>query len=124
MASLPILYGQLPKTWSMFRSYTHTHGLSHTGHRNGTNNHTDLMSVRKGGDGEIYVHTDIECHGGTDDQVELLEQPCRPAAAALTSRHQPTSRVIITGGEMDREFSKQASCNESLESTATPPIKN
>lgn len=128
VASLPVLYGQFPKTWSMFQSYrrshSHSHSHSQSGRRSGTNTHPDLIAVRKGGDGGIFVHTDIECHGNTDDQVELLEQPRRPAAAALTSRHQPVTQVIITGGEMDGEFTKQASCNESMESTATPPMKN
>lgn len=127
VASLPILYGQLPKTWTWFKSYTRSHGLSMSGHRELTNTHPDSMSKRNGGgDGEIYVHTDIERHANlVDDQVELLEQPRRPAMALTSHHHIPMSRVHITGGgNTDNEFSKLPSCNESLDSTVTPSMKN
>ena len=69
----------------------------------------------------MHVHTDREYSGKLDDQVELLEMPCRPVMMLLNDRP-PTSRVSITGEEMDSEFSKQRWCNESLESAATPPL--
>lgn len=76
-----------------------------------------MKTGRKGGANGLYTNEDVECHGNVfrlDDQVELLEQPSRPAVALINRPH--------TRGEIDTEFGKQASCNVSLESAPTPPL--
>ena len=116
VASLPVLSSQLPKSWVKFKSYARSHGLAqsgHSGHHELTDPHPDLGLKHRGGDDGMNTHTELEYPGKLDDQMELLEVPSRPAVA-LTNNHRSTSAVSITGDGRSR--------NESLESTATPPL--
>ena len=86
VASLPVLYGQLPKTWSIFRAYTRTY-LHSNSHRSQTLHETTSGTDRtKFG---IY-HRDDDLESKSNhcrsegDETELLEQQ-KPAESENAS---------------------------------------
>lgn len=125
VSCLPVLAGQLPKTWSKVKSFTGSHGRSQGSQRDPTHRGAEAGSRRKGGEVGKYGEEDPERQPNmsrVEDSVELLRQPSQPNMAMIRG-HPP----LTSGGYLDFEFSKQVSRNESLESTATatatPPLE-
>lgn len=87
VASLPILYGQIPKMWRQVRTYTRSYTHSQTRSQNRSHSqHVPIQSVPdsivdgnrvKGGK---HHHDDLEFNTriDVDDQIELLKQLPKP----------------------------------------------
>lgn len=102
VASLPVLQGQLPKSWGLFKAYAHSHNHSHRSKPlPGSTAGTDR--TKQG----IYHQYDLESKSNNfrsevDDEIELLAQrKTRPPADG----HQPPM-VFITAGDVESKTSK------------------
>lgn len=117
VASFPVLQGQLPKSWSLFKSYTrsYSHSRSH-----GTGTHPVSTSASNRRKTEIYRHDGLESKSNNfrsdvDDEIELLQQRQRKAPGNVD---QPP-KVLIKVDDFDSKSFKQQSRDESPESGVT-----
>lgn len=114
VASLPILAGQLPKSWGLFKAYAHNHSHSQT-QRTQTLPESAIGSDRtKIG---IYHHPDLESKSNNfrlegDDEIELLHQN---TIKVPESSHHPNSAFVAMGDlDLGSKSEKELSRNESL----------